>query len=160
MRERIVSESEKYDNIVKEWIKRKPAYEMKTQQYNEKILALKQQIEDFIMERITDKSRSEFYNSMIEKREKEINVLQNKISECHEYDKVCKQRQELLKSTSMLLDEVLSQGEISDANLRMLVKSVTIHQNGDKSINVHFEMNGDFVGSTTIMWEPEFEAVG
>lgn len=41
----------------------------------------------------------------------------------------------------------------------MLVKSVTIHQNEDKSIDVHFEMNGDFMGSTTIMWEPEFEAV-
>ena len=158
LRERIVSESEKYDGIVKEWIKRKPAYEMKTQQYNEKILALKQQIEDLIMERIADKSRSEFYNSMIEKREKEIETLQNKISECHEYGKVCKQRQELLKSTSLLLDEVLSQGEISDANLRMLVKSVTIHQNEDKSIDVHFEMNGDFAGGTTIMWEPEFEA--
>lgn len=99
---------------------------MKTQQYNEKILALKQQIEDLIMERISDKARSEFYNSMIEKREKEIETLQNKISECHEYNKVCKQRQELLKSTSMLFDEVLSQGEISDANLRMPVKSVMI----------------------------------
>ena len=60
----------------------------------------------------------------------------------------------------MLLDEVLSQGEISDTNLRMLVRSVTIHQNEDKSIDVRFEMNGDFVGGTTIMWEPEFEAVG
>lgn len=57
----------------------------------------------------------------------------------------------------MLLDEVLSQGEISDTNLRMLVKSVVIHQNEDKSIDVKFEMNRDFVGSTTIMWEPEFE---
>ena len=78
LRERIVSESEKYDVIVKEWIKQKPTYEMKTQRYNEKIIGLKQQIEDLIMERITDKSRSEFYNSMIEKREKEIEVLQNK----------------------------------------------------------------------------------
>ena len=80
---------------------------------------------------------------------------------CHfEYDKVCKQRQELLKSTSALLDEVLSQGEISDANLRMLVKSVIIHQSEDKSIDVHFEKNGDFAGGTTIMWGPEFEVVG
>lgn len=143
-----------------ERIKQKPAYEMKTQQYNEKILALKQQIEDLIMERITDKSRSEFYNSMIEKRENEIAILQQKISDSQKYDKVCKQRQKLLKSTSDLLDEVLSQGEISDANLRMLVKSVTIHQNEDRSIDVHFEMNGDFMGSTTIMWEPGFEVVG
>lgn len=48
LRERIISESEKYNGIVKEWLKRKPAFEMKTQQYNEKILALKQQIEDLI----------------------------------------------------------------------------------------------------------------
>ena len=111
------------------------------------------------MGKVTDKSRADYYNSMIEKREAEITELQNKISECREYDRVCKQKQQMLTSTSKLLDNVLYGGMISDANLRMLVKSVTVHQNEDKSLDVHFEMNGDFGNSTIIFLEPMFEPV-
>ncbi|MCH5197083.1 MAG: recombinase family protein [Oscillospiraceae bacterium] len=158
LRERVVAESERYEEIVKQWLKQKPAYDLQIRQNEEKILALKQQIEDLIMERITDKARAKFYNSMIEKRETEIAELQNKISECREYDKVCKQKQQMLTSTSMLLDDILYEGIISDANLRMLVKGVTIHQNDDKSLDVHFEMNGDFGNSTMIILESIHEA--
>lgn len=58
-----------------------------------KILALKQQSETLIMGKVTDKFRGEFYNSMIEKWENKIAELQKKISDCREYDKVCKQWQ-------------------------------------------------------------------
>lgn len=94
---------------------------------------------------------------MIEKRENEIAELERKAHDCCEYDKVCKQRQTALKSTSALLDDILSEGRISDANLRMLVNGVTVHQNEDKSLDVSFEMNGDFADSTMIMLEPIFE---
>lgn len=111
------------------------------------------------MGKVTDKSRAEFYNSMIEKRENEIAELQRKISDCREYDKVCKQRQQALISTKVLLDGILSEGRITDANLRMLVSGVTVHQNEDKSLNVQFEMNGDFTNSTMIVLEPMFEEI-
>lgn len=57
----------------------------------------------------------------------------------------------------MLLDDILSEGRISDANLRMLVNSVTVHQNEDKSLDVRFKMNGDFTNSTMLILEPMFE---
>ncbi len=157
LKEKIVAESEKYDEIIKQWLKQKPAYDLQIRQYEEKIFALKQQIEDLIMGKVTDKTHTEFYDSMIEKREREIAELQKKISDCREYDKVCKQWQQTLTSTSSLLDDILSEGRISDANLRMLVSGVTIHQNEDKSLDVQFEMNGDFSSSTTIMLELVFK---
>ncbi len=157
LKEKIVAESEKYDEIVKKWIKQKLAYDLQIQQFESKILALKQQIEDLIMGKVTDKSRADLYDNMIEKRENEISELQKKISDCREYDKVCKQRQQVLSSTSLLLDDILSEGSISDANLRMLVNSVTVHQNEDKSLDVTFEMNVDFTNSTIIVLEPMFE---
>lgn len=67
--------------------------------------------EDLIIVNVTDKTRIEFYNSMIEKRENEIAELQRKISDCREYDKVCKQQQALI-SISMLLDSILFEGRI------------------------------------------------
>lgn len=157
LKEKVIGESEKYEDIIKKLTKQKPVTDLQIKQYDEKITALKQQIEDLIMERISDKSRAEFYNSMIEKRENEISELQRKISDCREYDKVCKQRQQVLTNTSALLDDVLSEGSISDANLRMLVKSVTVHQNEDKSLDISFEMNGDFKNEQIIFLEPQFE---
>lgn len=41
----------------------------------------------------------------------------------------------------------------------MLVNVVTVHQNEDKPLDVHFEMNGDFSNSTMIIFEPMFEAM-
>lgn len=90
---KIVAESEKHDEIIEKWFKQKPACNLQIQQNETKILTLKQQIEDLIMGKVTDRFRAEFYDSMVEKRENEIVELQRKISDFWEYDKVCKQRQ-------------------------------------------------------------------
>lgn len=128
-------------------------YEHQIQANTDKILALKQQIEDLIIERIGDREHTTVYNSMIAKRDEEIVALEKKIAELREYDKVCKQRKEHLKNTTQILDEILSQGKISDVNLRMLVKKILIHQNEDKNLDIKFEMNGDF-NNTSSMFFP------
>lgn len=145
-----MAESDKYDKIVRDWLRKKPLYEQQIQQYNDKILSLRQQIEDLIIERIGDRERSSIYNNMISKREEEITSLEQKIAELREYDKVCKQRKEHLKNTTQILDEILSEGKISDVNLRMLVNKILIHQNEDKSLDIKFEMNGDFNTTSSI----------
>lgn len=81
--------------------------------------------------------------------------MKKKIAELKEYDKVCKHQKEQLKNTTQILDEILSEGTISDVNLRMHVKKITIHQNEDKSLDVNFEMNGDFSGSTSVFIETD-----
>lgn len=92
-------------------------YEQQIQTNTDKILTLKQQIEDLIIERIGDREHASIYNNMIAKREEEIAALEKKIAELKEYDKVCKQRKEQLKNTTQILDEILSEGKISDVNL-------------------------------------------
>lgn len=144
LREKILFDSKKYDKIVKDWIRKKPLYDRKIQQYEDSISALKNQIENLIMERINDREHADIYNSMISKREDEIHNLQLKITECREYDEVCKRKRENLRSTEQVLEEIISNGEISNANLRMLVNQVKVHQNEDKSVDIEFEMNGDF----------------
>ena len=144
LRNNILYESDKYDKIVRDWFRKKPLYEQQIQTNTDKILALKQQIEDLIIERIGDHEHASIYNSMIAKREEEIASLEKKIAELKEYDKVCKQQKEHLKNTTQILDEILSDGKISDVNLRMLVNKILIHQNEDKSLDIKFDMNGDF----------------
>lgn len=79
--ERIVTESEKYDKIVRDWLRQKPVYERKIKQYKERIAVLQNQIEEIIMERISDREHASIYNNMISKSEEEITDLQNKIEE-------------------------------------------------------------------------------
>ncbi|MGN1132913.1 MAG: recombinase family protein [Oscillospiraceae bacterium] len=150
LRETILAESERYSKIVKDWVKKKPLYEQQIQQHNDKILSLRQQIEDLILERISDREHAQLYNNMITKREEEIKKLEQKISDLREYDKICKERKEQLKNTTQILDEILSEGTISDVNLRMLVKKILIHQNEDKSLDIKFEMNGEFNGTFSV----------
>ena len=81
---------------------------------------------------------------MIEKREAEICSLEKKIAELRHYDEVCKKRREELKNTSELIETILADRHISNVNLKMLVRQVTVHQNEDKSIDISFDMNGAF----------------
>ena len=94
---------------------------------------------------------------MITKREDEIAKLDKKISDLREYDKICKQRKEHLNNTTQIIDEILSEGSISDVKLRMLVKRIFIHQNEDKSLDIRFEMNGEFNGTVSVFIEPTEE---
>lgn len=114
---------------------------------------MQNQIEEIIMERISDREHASIYNNMIAKREEEITELQNKIEESRQYDEVSRQKRDNLKSTSDLLKDILSESKISDANLRMLVKQIYVHQNEDKSLDVRFEFNGDFEDSMVIYIE-------
>lgn len=77
LRETILAESERYNKIVKDWVKKKPLYERQIQQLNDKILSLRQQIEDLIIERIGDREHAQVYNNMITKREEEISAIEN-----------------------------------------------------------------------------------
>ena len=154
LQEQIIAESEKYDQIVKEWLKQKPQYEQKIKQYTDRITALKNQIEQLIMERINDREYAETYNTMIAKREQEITDLERKIEESRQFDEVSRRKRDELKSTAEMLEDMLSEPKISDANLRLLLKKVYVHQNEDKSIEVRFEFNGDFADSLITLFKP------
>lgn len=144
LKDKIIQKYEKYDEIVRNWLKEKPKCDLIIQQYNDKISTLKNQIENLIMERIGDRERAEIYNEMIRKREEEIADFEQKIADIRHYDEVSRKRKEQLKSTAQLLEEILKEPKISDSNLRLLVEKITVHQNEDKSIDVNLEFNGDF----------------
>jgi len=151
----IQDESVKYEKIVKEWLKKKPKYDRAIQHNNEKIKQKHDEIEQLIIERINDREHAKVYNNMIEKREAEIQTIENKIADLRNYDEVCKKRREELKNTSELIEIILADGHISNVNLRMLVRQVTVHQNEDKSIDIKFEMNGSFNNGSIIEIEPD-----
>lgn len=54
-----------------------------------------------------------------------------------------------------MLDEILEKGELSDAQLRTLVRRIIVHQNEDKSLDVRLEFNGNFDDSVSVYVESE-----
>ena len=60
-----------------------------------------------------------------------------------------------LRTTADLLEKMIEEQHISDANLRLLVKTVYVHQNEDKSLDVRLEFNGDFEDSVAVYVEGE-----
>lgn len=92
---------------------------------------------------------------MITKREEEIADLQKKIKESKQYDEVSKRKRNELKTTADFLEKMMEEQHISDANLRLLVKMVYVHQNEDKSLDVRLEFNGDFEDSVAVYVEGE-----
>ena len=138
----ILSEGKKYEHIVKEWQRKKPAYDKKIQENEQKIEKLNEDIENLIMERLNDLGRKELYDKMINKKQKEVKELNRKNKELKQYNLVCKKRQEELDNFAEFLKEVLAQDTISDISMRMVVNKIVVHQNEDKTLDIKFEMNG------------------
>ena len=153
LRNEILDSSKKYDEIVKDWNRKKTKYDKMIKDYTDKIVTLKGQIEELIMERIGDREHAKVYNSMIEKREAEIAELTQKIEDCKKFDELSKKRRDELMSTAELLDEVLLEPYISDTNIRLLVRKINVHENEDGSLDVSLEFNGDFHDSSSVCFE-------
>lgn len=153
LRQEILDSSQKYDEIVREWNKKKPKYDKMIKEYSQMIVSLNGQIEELIMERIGDREHAKVYNSMIEKREAEIAELTQKIEDCRKFDELSKKRRDELMSTAELLDEVLLEPYVSDANMRLLVRKINVHENEDGSLDVNLEFNGDFKDSSSVCFE-------
>lgn len=60
------------DGLIEKWNPKESAADEKIRKLNERILALEEEIEVILMERIRDKANAERYDHMIEKREAEI----------------------------------------------------------------------------------------
>ena len=72
---------------------------------------------------------------------------------CKKFDELSKKRRDELMSTAELLDEVLLEPYISDANMRLLVRKINVHENVDGSLDVSLEFNGDFKDTSTVCFE-------
>lgn len=112
---------------------------------------MNREIEGLVIDRMNDRDRSDLYTKMIEDRERQIAELKKKIAECRAFDRISREKHKNLKKTSEVIEEIISAGQISDSQLRMLVKKVTVHQNEDATLNIEFEMNGNWNGSYAVM---------
>lgn len=97
----------------------------------QKIESMEEEMEDILMERIRDKANAERYDRMIQKREEQIAQAKKKIAELENLGQTIRSRQAKLKKDISLIDEILADGQMTEAHLRLLIEKIYVYETED-----------------------------
>lgn len=103
----------------------------------QQIESLEEEMEDILMERIRDKANADRYDRMIAKREEQIAQAKKKIAELENLGQTIRSRQAKLKKDISLIDQILEDGQMTEAHLRLLIEKISVYETGD---GLHLEI--------------------
>ena len=114
--------------LIERWTPKASTASAKIGKLQEHILVLEEEVEVILMERIRDKANAERYDRMIAKREEQIAEAKKQIEELQNISEMLRSRQAKLKRDISLIDDILREGKMSEAHLRMLVEKILVHE--------------------------------
>ena len=120
------------ERLIEKWTPKASVASSKITKLKEHILLLEEEVEVILMERIRDKAHAERYDRMIAKREEQITEARKQIEELQNVSEVLRSRQAKLKRDISLIDDILQEGKMSEAHLRMLVEKILVHEEDGK----------------------------
>ena len=118
--------------FIEKWTPKASMASAKISKLQEHILLLEEEVEVILMERIRDKSNAERYDRMIAKREEQIAEAKKQIEELQNISEMLRIRQAKLKRDISLIDDILQDGKMSEAHLKMLVEKILVHEEDGK----------------------------
>ena len=105
-----------------------------------KICCLEDETEAILMERIRDLANAERYDRMIQKREEEIAAAKKQIEELQNISAVLRERQAKFKRDISMIDDILTEGAMTEAHLRMLIEKIYVQEtNGTLSLDIQIK---------------------
>ncbi len=125
------------EQLIDQWQPKASAATTQIKKQQERIAMLEEEMEAILMERIRDKANAERYDRMIQKREDEIAAAQKQIEELQNIEETLRSRQVKLKRDISMMDDILKEGHLSEAHLRLLVDKIYVHEeNGKLSLDI------------------------
>lgn len=125
------------EQLIDQWQPKASAATTQIKKQQERIAMLEEEMEAILMERIWDKANAERYDRMIQKREAEIAAAQKQIEELQNIEETLRSRQAKLKRDISMMDDILKEGHLSEAHLRLLVDKIYVHEeDGKLSLNI------------------------
>lgn len=118
--------------LIEKWTPKASVASAKISKLQEHILLLEEEVEVILMERIRDKTNAERYDRMIAKREEQIAEAKKQIEELQNISEMLRSRQAKLKRDISLIDDILQDGKMSEAHLKMLVEKILVHEEDGK----------------------------
>ena len=120
------------EQLIDQWQPKASAAAAQIKKQQERIAMLEEEMEAILMERIRDKANAERYDRMIQKREAEIAAAQKQIEELQNIEETLRNRQAKLKRDISIMDDILKEGHLSEAHLRLLVDKIYVHEEDGK----------------------------
>ena len=129
--------------LIERWTPKASTASAKIGKLQEHILVLEEEVEVILMERIRDKANAERYDRMIAKREEQIAETKKQIEELQNISEMLRSRQAKLKRDISLIDDILREGKMSEAHLRMLVEKILVHEE-DGRLDLEIRLKAPF----------------
>ena len=129
--------------LIERWTPKASTANAKISKLQEHILLLEEEVEVILMERIRDKANAERYDRMIAKREEQIAEAKKQIEELQNISEMLRSRQAKLKRDISLIDDILREGKMSEAHLRMLVEKILVHEE-DGRLDLEIRLKAPF----------------
>ena len=129
--------------LIERWTPKVSTASAKISKLQEHILVLEEEVEVILMERIRDKANAERYDRMIAKREEQIAEAKKQIEEMQNISEMLRSRQAKLKRDISLIDDILREGKMSEAHLRMLVEKILVHEE-DGRLDLEIRLKAPF----------------
>lgn len=98
---------------------------------------------EILLERIRDREHADIYTEMLEKCESDIQKFEDEIKFILDYNSTIKKRKAEMKDSVEIIEEIIKEGAISDANLRLLVNKIIIFEK-DKKLSIKIKLNAKF----------------
>ncbi len=154
---------ESIEGDVRHWMAQKSSSEKRLRDLSLRLAQRKEDQQQNLLERIRDRAHAEIYTEMLEKCETEIGTLTQAIDEMRDFDATIKKRKAEMKEGLELIEQILSEGAISDTNLRMLVDEILVYEKNGKlditiKLNANFRQHIDFYDDDGEVSEKVFEA--
>lgn len=129
--------------LIERWTPKASTASTKISKLQEHILLLEEEVEVILMERIRDKTNAERYDRMIAKREEQIAEAKKQIEDLQNISEMLRSRQAKLKRDISLIDDILREGKMSEAHLRMLVEKILVHEE-DGRLDLEIRLKAPF----------------
>ena len=126
--------------VIESWLPKTDSTAAQIKKQKKHIDALEEEVETILMERIRDKANTERYDRMIAKREEQIAQAKKRITELENIGQVIRSRQAKLRKDIGLIDDILADGNLTEAHLRLLVEKIYVYENeGSLSLDIHIK---------------------
>ena len=131
------------EQLIAQWTPKAELTGAQITKLEKKIRCLEDETEAILMERIRDRANAERYDRMIQKREEEIAAAKKQIEELQNISAVLRERQTKLKRDISMIDDILAEGAMTEAHLRMLVEKIYV-QETDGKLSLDIQIKAPF----------------
>lgn len=131
------------EQLIAQWTPKAELTGVQIVKLEKRIRCLEDETEAILMERIRDRANAERYDRMIQKREEEIAAAKKQIEELQNISAVLRDRQTKLKRDISMIDDILAEGAMTEAHLRMLVEKIYV-QETDGKLSLDIQIKAPF----------------